>query len=66
MLPEKLKELREERGLSTTKLARELNLGNYTVNRWESGLQKPNAEYIAKLCIFFGCTADFLLGLKDE
>jgi len=65
-LPERLKELRQERGITQTKLMHLLNLGNSTVQRWESGENIPNAEYICILCEFFNCSSDFLLGLKDE
>ncbi|MCL2851331.1 MAG: helix-turn-helix domain-containing protein [Firmicutes bacterium] len=66
LLPERLKELRTERGIRLTRLAAELGLGNYTVNRWENGMQVPSAIYIMKLCIYFNCSSDFLLGLKNE
>ena len=65
--PERLAELREERKLSQNELNRALGLGSGpTISRWERGLQSPSVEYIIMLCEFFGCTADYLLGLKHE
>ncbi|MCL2851330.1 MAG: helix-turn-helix domain-containing protein [Firmicutes bacterium] len=65
-LPERLRELRIERGISMQQLSRMLDVADYTANRWERGITIPNTEYLFKLCKFFNCSADFLLGLKDE
>jgi len=64
--PERLKELRKERGMNRKDLTAALKLGRATVKRWEEGEQIPNALYIFKICQFFRCTAEFLLGLNDE
>ena len=63
---QRLKELRAEKNMTRYQLTLALNLGTVTVKRWEEGGNIPNAEYIVLLCEFFGCSADFLLGLKDE
>ena len=34
--------------------------------RYESGVTIPSAELIFRLCVAFGCTSDYLLGLSDE
>lgn len=33
--------------------------------RYESGATLPSAELLFRLCLAFGCTADYLLGLSD-
>jgi len=63
---ERLKELRTEKGLSMQQLSRQLGLADYSANRWENGKTIPNAHYIFILCQFFGCSADFILGLSEE
>lgn len=37
-----------------------------TVSNWENDRRVPDAEYIRKLCLTLGCTADYLLELADE
>ena len=63
--PERLKELREDKELSQLGLAKELNISDACINRWEKGLRIPNIESIIILCNYFGCTADYLIGLED-
>jgi len=64
-LPERLEELREEKGLSRNQLCKILKLGGGTVFRWEMGQSTPNADYIIMLCEFFDCSAGYLLGLEN-
>ena len=64
-LPERLEQLREKFGISRKKLGEKLGLAQMTVYRWESGEQAPNVLYLIMLCEFFGCTADYLIGLED-
>lgn len=62
---ERLKELRSERGLSQGGLAVQINVSTACVSRWESELRVPDIDSIIKLCKYFGCTADYLIGLDD-
>jgi len=61
----RLKEMREEKGLTITELGLKIGIAPNTVGRWEKGRE---AEYknLIKLCLFFGCSADYLLGIKDN
>ena len=63
---QRLQEMREEQGLTMHQLSLKLGLGVNTVYKWEVEGQVPNANYIAKVCEYFGCSADYLLGLRDE
>jgi len=63
---DRLRELRTEKGLSQNALAKVAGLHQQTVNSWESGNMKPNLDHIIALCKFFGCTADFLVGLTKD
>jgi len=65
-LPERLQELRKEKNITRNQLMLKLRLGAETVRRWEDGETIPNAEYIFMLCEFFGCSADYLIGLKPD
>lgn len=62
---ERLKELRKDKNLSQLSLAKELNISDACINRWEKGIRIPNIDSIIILCDYFGCTADFLIGLED-
>ena len=64
--PERLKELREERGLSKSGLAKLLGKEPKTICRWEDGEKDLGADNIILLCQFFNCSADYLLGLTNE
>lgn len=58
----RIKELRESKGLSQDKLSQELNINLRTIQRWENGetaIRRNNAEKIAD---FFGVSDAYLLG----
>ena len=61
----RLKELREDRGLTQAKLANELNYTQTTIAKWDSGDRVPRVNDIIALSEFFGVTTDYLLGLQD-
>lgn len=60
----RIKELREAKGLSQDKLSQELNINLRTIQRWENGetaIRRNNAEKIAK---FFNISVPELLGYE--
>jgi len=59
----KLKDLREERGISQAKMAKEIGTYQQTVARWEKGITEPDTEMLVKICLFFNISADYLLSL---
>lgn len=61
----RLKELREERGLTMTELAKKINVSPNTVSRWERGKRLPNLDAIIALAKFFKVSTDYLCGLED-
>ena len=58
----KLKELREEIGLTQKELAERLNIGYTTYNAYEKGTNEPNINIIIRLADFFNVTIDELFG----
>jgi transcriptional regulator with XRE-family HTH domain len=62
----KIKELRKEKGLNQSDLAKILNVRNTTISSWETGVSEPSYDILKFYCKYFGVTADFLLGLEDE
>lgn len=64
--PEKLKELREEKGVSQMQLARSLGVSQSAIAKWELGKTEPTASALISLSRYFGETVDYLLGLQDD
>ena len=62
---ERLKELRTEKNLSTTKLAEAVGVSDATISRWENGLRTPVIDNLLALAKFFDVSADYLIGLED-
>lgn len=64
-LAEKIKLLRENRGMTQAELARILGLSRSGVNAWEMGLSIPSTQYVVALAKTFNVSADYLLGLDN-
>lgn len=62
----RIKELREEAGMSQRGLAAKIGVSPKAVNFWESGNVDPSAKFICAMCDVFECSADYLLGREDE
>lgn len=66
MTVNRLKELRETRGMKQIELASLLCVEQQTISRYESGVRDMSPDTIARVCRIFGCTADYLLGLSSR
>ncbi len=62
-LGDKIRQLREERGLSQEELAERLDVSRQTVSNWENDKATPDAIKLGVLCRTFGVSADELLAL---
>lgn len=62
----RLKELRHDKKISQIRLARLLGTTNSSVCDWECGRTEPNIEMIIKLCVVFGVSADYILGIEND
>lgn len=62
----RIKQLREERGISQRALAIAIKANPKTVNFWERGASEPTAGFIIALANFFECSADYILGREDD
>jgi len=65
IIGKRIKELRLERGVSQKKLADAIGVDKRAVIFWEQEVNEPKATYIKNLAVFFGVSADYLLGLTD-
>ena len=63
--PERLKELRVEKGVGQEKLAADIGVGNGTISLWENGLREPKMSNLILLAKYFDVTIDYLVGLED-
>ena len=64
-LGERIKSLRTEKGIGQNLLAKELDVSNASISYWETGKQIPSAEVVFKMAVYFGVSADYILGLED-
>lgn len=64
-LAERIKLLREQKGITQAELARILGISRSGVNAWEMGLSIPSTQYIVELAKNFNVSTDFLLGMEE-
>lgn len=62
----RLKQLREEIGISQAALATQLGVAQSTVGMWENGKNKPAHAKLEQLANFFGVSTDYLIGRSDD
>ena len=66
ILGERLKQLRESRGMTQTELAQLLGLQQTSIFRYESGNTNPTAEVLLKIADTFDVSLDYLFGRTDH
>lgn len=62
----RLRELRENKNLTQTQVARRLNLSKTTISGYENNIKTPSLEVLVKLSILYGVSADYILGLENR
>ena len=62
MLGDKLKKLRERKGLNKKQMAQELGLQYMTYCRYENDEREPNNEILIEIANYFDVTIDYLIG----
>ena len=62
----KLKELRNEKGLTLKSVAMELSIPLTTYANYEQGTREPSIAMIIALCNFYDVSADYLIGRSDN
>ena len=58
----RIKELRQESGISQLELAKKLNIGQGTISNWESGRYEPDIKALQAMSDLFGVTVDYVIG----
>lgn len=59
-----IRELRKERNMSQSDLAKLLFTSQDTISLWEVGKSYPDLKSLIELTKIFGVTADYLLGIE--
>ncbi|MFQ6724070.1 MAG: helix-turn-helix domain-containing protein [Clostridia bacterium] len=62
---ERLKELREEKGLSLKELARKIGVSDVAIGRWERKVQIPNIVMLDLIAKYFNVSPNYLLGYEN-
>ena len=63
---ERLKELREDKGLSKVALSKIIQISDTAICNWENGKHDVRGDQLFLLAQFFGVSADYLIGLTDD
>lgn len=63
---DRLKEIRQEKGLSQTELGKIFNLSKQTISSYENDGSFPNQDTLNKLADYFDVSVDWLLGRVSE
>lgn len=65
ILAERLKELRQDNGLSQAALAKIIGVSQKAIDYWERGINEPKASYLICLADYFEVSTDYLLGREN-
>lgn len=63
MVLARILQLCKERGISVSRLEKEVGLGNATIRLWDSS--SPRVDNLKRVADYFGVTVDSLLGSVD-
>lgn len=64
--PEILRELREDRDLKQSDIAKVLGTTQQVYSRYENGQNEMPVRHIITLCRYYNVSADYVLGLPQE
>ena len=62
---ERIKEIREQKGLSLPEVARVLNVSEKRLYEWECGRGAMPTHCYIKLAVFYDLSLDYISGLND-
>lgn len=65
-LGQRIKKLREGKGLSQGELGKLVNVGNTTISQWENDKRIPDLATLDKLANVLKTSSDYLLGRTDD
>ena len=62
----RLRQLRNEKGLTQAELAQKLSLGESTISFYEANKREPDYKTLLCFADFFKVSVDYLLGHSDQ
>jgi transcriptional regulator with XRE-family HTH domain len=62
----KIKDLREEKGLTQKELAQRIHSTNKNIWAYENGIASPSIDVLIRIARLFEVTVDYLVGNSDE
>ena len=63
---EALSQLRRERDISQRQAASDLGISQALLSHYENGLREPRLYFVAKVCDYYGVSADYILGRTEK
>ena len=61
----RLKELREEKGVTQQEIGSLVNMSKMAISHWEKGHSEPSIAQLIVLSNYFEVTVDYLIGKTD-
>lgn len=62
----RIKELRENKGLTQKEVAKAIFTNQRNISRWENEQNEPTSSFLEKLADFFNCSIDYLVGREND
>ena len=62
---ERLRNLRQEKGIGQIQLTKEIDVGKSIISLWELDKCEPTLSKLIALSNYFGVSIDYLAGLED-
>jgi transcriptional regulator with XRE-family HTH domain len=62
----RLRDLRNNKHLSQTQVAKRLSLTRASISGYENNLASPSIDVLVKLALLYGVTTDYILGLDNR
>lgn len=66
MIADRIRTLREKKGMTQVELAKQLGVTRSGVNAWEMGISTPSTHYVVELANLFNVSADYILGISHS
>ena len=63
---ERLRYLREQRGMNQIEAAESLGQAVSTYNKWENAKNRPEIDTVIKIAQYYNCSVDYLVGIEDS
>ena len=62
----KISMLRKEKGITQRKAAEDLQISQALLSHYEKGIRECSLDFVRKAALYYGVTADFLLGITEN